>query len=150
MVSFVRACLGLAYFGLFVFFIMWFFNIPLKSHDGFLGIYGAIGGNLVVLVVLFFLMVGFLLKKRWVVSLYWACCLPWNLFLGFIVFDSPEIFSSFRTPLRALESVTLLFGPTLIGLYLWRHLDHFEPGFLPSSWQQWFQAKNGSQGQTKP
>lgn len=131
MVSFVRTSLGLIYLGLFVVFILWFFDIPVKSHDGFMGVYGAVASNIVLVIVLFFLMMGFFLKKRWVVSLYWACCLPWNVLLGSIVFDSPDIFSSFRTPVQAIECIVLLFGPTLVGVYLWRHLDHFDTGFMP-------------------
>lgn len=148
MISFVRILLGIVYFVLFVYSMPWFFNIPLKGDEGFLGFYGAVAVNVILTMSLLLLSIGFLAKKRWAVVL---CLIYCGLWVS--LFSLPLFLPGSWEPknlVQFAEYLVLFVGPLVLGLFLWRHLDHFEPGILPCSWHQWFRAKNGSQGPSEP
>lgn len=140
MVSLVRILLGVIYFVLFVMSVPWFFNIPLKDDEGFLGFYGVWAVNFILTISLLILSFGFLANKRWVVVLYWIYCVPWVLMFTVPLFSGEYLFLNSLG--KVVEVVVLVFGPPALGLFLWRQMDTFTPGFFPLSWQRSFTGED--------
>lgn len=125
--------LGIGFFALFVLFIPWYLVV---FQEKMVSIDGALAIILIVASALFFLSFGFFARKRWVLMLYIYCCYFWVLSMGSVIFDWRNLLLELQDPWRLLESFALLFGPILVGFFLWRHRDQFTPGFLPLVWQR--------------